>query len=70
VRATSARWGWIEQVLSQGGEAEGLAVYEAVHDGGDFSAYKRAFQALGHSTSGKAYELIALPEPKRRSLVT
>jgi radical SAM superfamily enzyme YgiQ (UPF0313 family) len=62
VRATSARWGWIEQVLSQGSEAEGLAVYEAVRQGGQFSAFKKAFEALGRRSDGKDYE--------RRSLIT
>jgi radical SAM superfamily enzyme YgiQ (UPF0313 family) len=46
VRSTSAKWAWVEYVLAQGGEAEGLAVIEAVHDGGGFAAYKRAFAAL------------------------
>jgi radical SAM superfamily enzyme YgiQ (UPF0313 family) len=66
VRATSARWGWVEQVLAQGGEAEGLALYEAVKRGGKFSAYKRAFEALGHRSDGKDYETTTLPEPVRR----
>ena len=30
VRATSARWAWVEYVLAQGGEAEGHAVVDAV----------------------------------------
>jgi radical SAM superfamily enzyme YgiQ (UPF0313 family) len=46
VRATSARWAWVEHVLAQGGRAEGLAVHEAVHAGGRFSDWKRAFDAL------------------------
>ena len=46
VRATSARWAWIEYVLAQGGRAEGLAVLEAVHAGGRFADWKRAFDAL------------------------
>ena len=46
VRATSARWAWVEYVLAQGGRAEGLAVLEAVHAGGRFSDWKRAFHAL------------------------
>ncbi len=46
VRSTSAKWAWVEYVLAQGGEAEGLAVIEAVHQGGTFAAYKRAFGAL------------------------
>jgi radical SAM superfamily enzyme YgiQ (UPF0313 family) len=43
VRSTSARWAWVEAVLAQGGPAEGLAVLEAVHAGGRFADYKRAF---------------------------
>ncbi len=43
VRATSARWAWVEYVLAQGGEAEGLAVIDAVAAGGSFRAYERAF---------------------------
>ncbi|MGC4067614.1 MAG: radical SAM protein [Polyangiaceae bacterium] len=66
VRATSAKWAWVEQVLAQGGQAEGLALYEAVKRGGQFSAYKRAFEALGHRADGTGYESIALPDPVRR----
>ena len=46
VRATSARWAWVEYVLAQGGRAEGRAVLDAVHAGGRFSDWKRAFNAL------------------------
>ncbi len=46
VRATSARWAWVEHVLAQGGRDEGLAVLEAVAAGGRFSDWKRAFDAL------------------------
>ena len=42
VRATSAQWAWVEHALAQGGEAEGLAVIEAVHAGGSYAAYRRA----------------------------
>ncbi len=48
IGATSPKWGWVERVLSGGGEAEGLAVMDAVRRGGDFAAYRRAFEALGH----------------------
>ena len=54
VRATSARWAWVEYVLAQGGEAEGHAVVDAVHTGGSFRAYERAFGAT--------------PKTKRRGL--
>ncbi len=46
VRATSARWAWVEYVLAQGAEAEGRAVAEAARAGGGFAAYKRAFEKL------------------------
>jgi radical SAM superfamily enzyme YgiQ (UPF0313 family) len=46
VRATSARWAWVEYALAQGGEAEGLAVIEAVDAGGSFRAYERAFSGV------------------------
>ena len=45
-RATSARWGWVEYVLAQGGAAEGRAVLDAVHAGGGFRDWERAFAAL------------------------
>ncbi|WP_433931324.1 B12-binding domain-containing radical SAM protein [Sorangium cellulosum] len=54
VRATSARWAWVEAVLAAGGEAEGRAVMQAVHAGGSFRDYERAF------------EKIKRPEPPRR----
>lgn len=47
VRATSARFAWIEAVLAKGGEAEGRALLEAVHAGGSFSDYQRAFERIG-----------------------
>ena len=46
LRATSARWAWVEAVLAQGGSAEGLAVLEAVRAGGRFADYKRAFETV------------------------
>lgn len=52
VRSTSARWAWVEHVLSQGGPDEGLAVYEALKAGGSFSAYRKAFGTLGHEPDG------------------
>ncbi|MEM9863546.1 MAG: radical SAM protein [Myxococcota bacterium] len=46
LRATSARWAWIEYVLAQGGRNEGRAVLDAVRAGGRFRDYKAAFDAL------------------------
>jgi radical SAM superfamily enzyme YgiQ (UPF0313 family) len=48
LRATSSRWGWVEHVLAQGSEQEGLAVAEAVRTGGRFADLRRSFGRLGH----------------------
>jgi radical SAM superfamily enzyme YgiQ (UPF0313 family) len=53
VGATSARWAWVEHVLSQGGEDEGRAVLKALQMGGSFSAYRAAFKPLGHDPDGQ-----------------
>jgi radical SAM superfamily enzyme YgiQ (UPF0313 family) len=55
VRATSAKWTWVEYVLAQGGEAEGAAVAEAVRAGGRYADFRRAFSELGHSPNGEGY---------------
>jgi radical SAM superfamily enzyme YgiQ (UPF0313 family) len=66
VRATSARWAWVEYVLSQGGEAEGRAVLDAVRAGGRFADYRRAFEALGHRPDGEGYaQAVPGPSPER-----
>jgi radical SAM superfamily enzyme YgiQ (UPF0313 family) len=58
VRSTSAKWAWVEYVLAQGGEAEGLAVADVVRAGGGFAAYKKAFgeiaKAKGATTRRRA----------------
>jgi radical SAM superfamily enzyme YgiQ (UPF0313 family) len=59
VRATSAKWAWVEYVLAQGGEAEGLAVLDAVHAGGTFAAYKRAFADLTPKAPKRALRIVA-----------
>ncbi len=46
VRATSARWAWVEYVLAQGGVREGMAVGAAVADGGRFAAYRKRLEEL------------------------
>jgi radical SAM superfamily enzyme YgiQ (UPF0313 family) len=43
VRPTSARWAWVEYMLSQGGEEAGLAAMDAWRAGGSFAAWKQAF---------------------------
>jgi hypothetical protein len=55
VRSTSAKWAWVEAVLATGGEAEGLALLDAVRKGGGFAAYKAAFAAAGAGAKGKAF---------------
>jgi radical SAM superfamily enzyme YgiQ (UPF0313 family) len=60
VRATSARWAWVEATLAGGGEAEGRAVLEAVHAGGSFASYQRAFSAL-ESAPGRRRSLTVVP---------
>ena len=79
VRSTSAKWAWVEYVLAQGGEAEGLAVIDAVRAGATFAAYKRAFAAIGatQARTGVRSERAAGPpseaaqsgvDPARRAL--
>lgn len=71
VRATSAKWAWVEYVLAQGGVAEGLAVADATRRGGGYGEYRRAFAALGHSPEGAGYigfETPIAPERARRRL--
>lgn len=59
LRATSARWAYVEYVLAQGSYAEGRAVLEAVHAGGRFSDYKAAFKALPASRKRRALRVVA-----------
>jgi radical SAM superfamily enzyme YgiQ (UPF0313 family) len=42
LRPTSARWAWVEYILSQGDETAGLAAMEAWRAGGGFGAWKKA----------------------------
>jgi radical SAM superfamily enzyme YgiQ (UPF0313 family) len=59
LRATSARWAYVEYVLAQGSWAEGRAVLRAVHAGGRFSDYKAAFKALPESRKRRALRVVA-----------
>ncbi len=72
VRSTSAKWAWIEAVLATGGEAEGLALMNAVHKGGRFAAYRAAFAAIGAGADGREFgrgvpTSEPPPPPKRRA---
>jgi len=44
LRPSSARWAWVEYMLSQGGDSAGLAAWDAWRAGGSFQAWKRAFE--------------------------
>ncbi len=66
VRAVSAKWAWVEYVLAQGGVPEALALYRAVQAGGHFAAYKREFEALGHSPDGRGYAEVEAPVAPER----
>jgi radical SAM superfamily enzyme YgiQ (UPF0313 family) len=44
VRATSARWAWVEYMIAQAETRSGLAIIDAYHAGGSFAAYKKAFE--------------------------
>lgn len=50
VRPTSARWAWVEYMLAQGGPEMGQAVIDAVHNGGSFASYKKAFRQVDPRT--------------------
>jgi radical SAM superfamily enzyme YgiQ (UPF0313 family) len=63
VRATSAKWAWVEYVLAQGGPEEGLAVLRAVRDGGDFRAYRKVFEPLGYRVKGQQMPRLPPPVP-------
>lgn len=58
VRATSARFAWVEYVLAQGGPAEGRAVLDAVKAGGRFRDYERAFAALPVAARGRTLRVV------------
>ena len=66
VRATSARWAWVEYMLAQGEARAGLAVMDAHRAGGSFAAYRKAFEKHGVEPTGprarvpSSQELIAL----------
>lgn len=61
VRATSARWAWVEYVLAQGGRAEGRAVLDAVRAGGSFAAWRRAFEALPKDRPRRKLRVVVEP---------
>ncbi len=52
IRATSARWAWVEYMLAQGDSRAGLAALDAWRAGGSFAAWKRAFAARAVRPTG------------------
>ncbi|MCC6648147.1 MAG: radical SAM protein [Polyangiaceae bacterium] len=62
VRATSAKWAWVEYVLAQGAAAEGRAVLEAVRDGASFASYKRAFARLPASRERRRLRVVEVED--------
>jgi radical SAM superfamily enzyme YgiQ (UPF0313 family) len=61
VRATSAKWAWVEYVMAQGDAEEGLALLRATDTGGNFADYRREFEALGYGARGEQQP--RLPSP-------
>jgi len=59
LRATSARWAFIEYVLAQGGAAEGHALLAAHRAGGSFRDYERAFAELPQDRQRRALRVVA-----------
>jgi len=62
VRSTSAKWAWVEYVLAQGAEAEGLAVVDAVRQGGRFADYKRAFASVPAPSMARPRRSLAIAQ--------
>ena len=50
IRATSAKWAWVEYMLAQGGPAMGEAVVTALNNGGKFTHWKRALNEVPTDT--------------------
>ena len=70
VRPTSARWAWVEYMIAQGESSAGLAIMDAHHAGGSFSAYRKAFEERAVVPTGprarvpSSLELIALKKKR------
>lgn len=47
LRSTSAKWAWVEYMLSQGDERAGLAAMDAWQAGGNYAAWQNAFAGRG-----------------------
>lgn len=60
VRATSARFAWVEYVLAQGGAPEGRALLEVARNGAKFRHYKKAFASLEEREPRRVRRSLAL----------
>ena len=58
LRATSARWAWVEYILAQGGRAEGRAALAATRAGGAFRHWKAAIEALPESRARRSLVIV------------
>ena len=71
MRSTSAKWAWVEFVLAQGAEEEGLALWDAVRAGGSFADYRKAFERFGYGVKGpQAPRLAPAPVPEVQSTLS
>lgn len=59
LRATSARWAWVEYRLATGGPEAGEAVLAAVGAGGRFADWRRALEPLPRRSAAEVLELSA-----------
>ena len=71
VRSISAKWAWVEFVLAQGDQQEGLALWDAVQAGGTFADYRKSFERFGYRIKGEqAPRLAAAPVPNVQSTLS
>jgi radical SAM superfamily enzyme YgiQ (UPF0313 family) len=71
VRSISSKWAWVEFVLAQGDQTEGLALWDAVQAGGSFADYRKSFERLGYGIKGpQTPRLAAAPVPNVQSTLS
>jgi len=71
VRSISTKWAWVEFVLAQGDQTEGLALWDAVRQGGSFADYRDSFERLGYGIKGPQLPRLApAPTPNVQSTLS